>query len=62
MVLSYMYEREIPPDPSVWHRWNTILRPVRTISGAWTLGIVWRRRRNGPWEYQRREETEGDWD
>lgn len=56
-LLQTAYERVPPEDPSIWHKWNMLLWPVRTIDKKWTMGNVWRRRHNGRWEYRERPET-----
>jgi hypothetical protein len=59
-LLCQINGRNKPFDTSRWHQWETG-RFVRTIDGHWTVGAVWRRARNGRWEYQEREESEEDW-
>jgi hypothetical protein len=61
LMIREIYEREIPKDETRWHKWNTLLWPVRTIDGRWTWGIVWRRKTAGVWQFQQREETAEEW-
>lgn len=50
--------RERPIDISEWHRWVPIF-PVRDGEGIWRMpDEVWRRQRNGAWEYCHRPPTE----
>jgi hypothetical protein len=60
-ILRSLYERETPRDPAIWHKWNTLFLPVRSIDGTLTIGLVWRRRSGNKWQYQRREETAEEW-
>lgn len=47
---------------TLWHKCRTPIFPRRTIDGSRTLyvGQVWRRKRNGEWEYRQDAETMGD--
>jgi hypothetical protein len=56
-----VYERVPPSDPGVWHKWNVLMMPVRTIDGNLTFGEVWRRRAGSSWSYQRRDMTDEEW-
>ncbi|MCP3446158.1 hypothetical protein [Bradyrhizobium sp. CCGUVB14] len=54
--------RELPPDAALWHRWRLFVPFVRDVNGAWILSDeIWRRRRNGRWEYSRRPPTYDDY-
>lgn len=56
-IWARSFEREEPDQPALWHDWNVMLWPVRTIDGKWTIGNVLRRRWNGRWEFKDRPET-----
>jgi len=59
--LRYFFDRTPPEDETRWHKWSTILWPVKTIDGTWAID-VWRRKRpDGSWEYADRPETEDDY-
>ena len=59
--LRELYDREIPPDIRVWHKWHPFI-PVRTIEGHWSfLDPLWRRWNGQRWEYSERPETFEEW-
>lgn len=49
-----------PTNPELWHKSETAMI-VHTIRGEWITGSVWRRFREGQWEYDHREETDEEW-
>ena len=59
MLLEKLSGRVPPADLTLWHRWFCFI-PVLTLDGTLTSN-VWRRKRNGRWEYQARDETTAEW-
>jgi hypothetical protein len=52
--------QEKPMDAKLWHKWETGWF-VRTVTGEWAVGSVWRRLHEGKWKYQEREKTLDEW-
>jgi len=53
-----------PAEPHLWHPWRPLIIPFRCADGqlGWGVDKVWRRRRNGQWEYQEDPLTQKEWD
>lgn len=47
-------DRLPPIDPTQWHRWHRQFIPVIAIDGRIRIGHLWRRFRNGRYQYQKR--------
>lgn len=49
-------------DETLWHKCSGF-PPRKTIDGKWSLfpGQLWRRKRNGKWEYKQDQETYDEW-
>jgi hypothetical protein len=60
-MIRFLCEREIPERPDWWHKWNTMLWPVKTTDGKWTHGLVFRRQTDSGWEYQSRQPDRIEW-
>lgn len=61
-LIQRLYERMPPRDPGVWHKWNTLLLPVRCIDGQIVAGSVLRRiNPDGSREYRRLPFDYEDW-
>jgi hypothetical protein len=58
--LRFIYTREIPANPRVWHRRN-LFWPVRCLDGSLRFNVWRRQTRSGKWEYQTRPETLEEW-
>lgn len=61
-TLRRLYEREVPVDDTVWHKWNTMGLPVLTIDRSFAAGPVWRRKKHGRWQYQNRPDSDDEWE
>jgi len=48
-------------DETLWHKCGRF-PPRKTIDGRWSLlpGQIWRRKRDGKWEYQQDPETDDE--
>jgi len=42
----------VQPRPNAWHLWRVLI-PRRSIAGRLVWGEVWRRERDGQWEYKK---------
>ena len=64
-ILKSVYIEEPVADETVWHKRLNAPWFVRTIDGRFIWedeGQIWRRKRNGKWEYQRDPETKEEYD